>query len=129
MACKRGFYIFGESWYSKDVRKEHQEEVTFGNYYKDGGCEFELAATWQQLGSSSGLVLQINVFEDAFKAFSKFSDVFEALAKIPTTRSSLNVKEFCSLLLKMGFEDMTSRVRPGSKKPAVCPNCHREIEE
>ena len=111
----RGFYIHSESWYHEANKRTLEnrgvvENIMFGLYYKNDGADFEVSANWHDLGGKSPLALRIDIFEDAFQAFTEFSDVFGMLTeyhgKNPTKQQFVNILKSC------GFEDLTERTNP-----------------
>jgi hypothetical protein len=110
----RGFYIHTESWWHEANQKildkrNAVENIQFGLYYKDGGCDFEMAADWIKIGPGENSALEICFFEDSFLAFIEFSDVFNELARLHNRNPSKET--FISVLVACGFEDLTKRER------------------
>ena len=102
--CIRGFYNSSEAWYSKmEGAYPHDKEVMFGWYVPNEGTTGEMGMRWHELGNNS--VPRLEVFNDAWNALFTFADVLEALADCDG--ENITPKQFCELLLSLGFVDIT----------------------
>jgi hypothetical protein len=111
----RGFHHLSKAWYWPAClplyRKtdENFDEVTFGFYSLDGGTSGEMSVTWETLNMKP--VPKLEVFNDAWHALSHLQDVLEEMAKIDD--EDISPEQFCELLLKCGFKDLTARKHGG----------------
>ena len=106
----RGYYHFSESYYYKACQRlDSDDEITFGLYYEnDGGTDGEMTVLWQKLGDE--FVPELCVFNDAWKILHSFSDLLAEMAEVDD--KNISPKEFCKLLDKCGFKDLTKRKSP-----------------
>ncbi|UNY48806.1 hypothetical protein P9294_gp091 [Bacillus phage FADO] len=102
---RRGFYHLSESVYAEvNLRNtEYVDEVNFGMFDDDGGTDGEMSLYWIRLDNK--LCAKLEVFDDAFKVLSQFTDVIQALEN----RGGIQPKEFTKLLEELGFVDLTKR--------------------
>jgi hypothetical protein len=109
--ARRGFHHFAEGWYYRH-RREYApvDDVCFGLYAAEGygGCEAEMVMEWVPVGDSRTPTARLHVFDESFSLLSEFADVLKALAG----RRKLRPKEFCELLKRCGFQDLTQRQGP-----------------
>lgn len=96
----RGFHSLNRAWYAK---KDGLPEVMIGLYDPDGGTSGEFAIRWKNLDNR--LVPQLQVFDDAWDALTKFKDLLDKLAEIDNT--NIQEMELCNLLEDLGIEDLT----------------------
>jgi len=100
----RGFYNTSEAWYSKIPGFPFNDiEVMFGMYIPNDGTEGEMAMHWHELGGKS--VPRLECFDDAWGVLGEFGDVIAALVKIDG--ENITPRQFCELLLSLGFIDLT----------------------
>jgi hypothetical protein len=114
--CVRAFYHLSEAWYAEANRSsEYTDDVTFGMFAIEGGTTGEMAVRWQELGGKS--VPQLRVFDDGWSALATFTDLIVELGKFDDR--NITPKDFCALLIRLGFEDQTPRQNPygGPNKP------------
>lgn len=107
---KRWFTHWKRSRYSKGQPCPYDpgvpDEVMFGT-------DNEMAMRWHDLRDGGQLVARLECFRDAFVTLASFKDVIDALVPLSDTR--ITPKEFCDLLLSLGFEDETEEVSPYKK--------------
>lgn len=109
---KRRFYHLSRAWY-KDVleNQEYIDEVTFGLYCEQGGTTGEMAVRWYELISNE-LSPRLECFSDAWYVLSQFKDIIDAMAEFDDRKTkAISPEEFCRLLIKCGFEDLTPTER------------------
>ena len=100
----RGFYNTSEAWYSKILGFPFCDiEVMFGMYIPNDGTQGEMAMHWHELGGKS--VPRLECFNDAWRVLGNFSDVIAALAQFDD--QDITPRQFCELLLSLGFTDLT----------------------
>ncbi|MGD1416398.1 hypothetical protein [Bacillus stercoris] len=102
---RRGFYHLSESVYGEANLKnaDYVDIVDFGMFDRDGGTDGEMSLYWIRLDNK--LCAKLEVFDDAFKVLSQFTDVIQALEN----REGIQPKEFTKLLKELGFVDLTKR--------------------
>lgn len=79
----------------------------FGSYAIAGGTNGEMSVKWHTL--SGKYVPHLEVFDDAWSVLYSFADVLEAMAE--EDNCNINPTEFCTILLRCGFKDLTARER------------------
>jgi len=106
---KRVFHWSTKAWYH---RPEFERDVVFGTEHPDGGG-FEMAMRWHALGSDAqwSAVPRLEVFTGSWAALATFPDLLQALAEVDG--QNVTEAEFCDMLRRCGFEDMTEYTRPG----------------
>lgn len=103
---RRGFYRYEPP----DGRQRHEpdHEVVFGIFPEDGdGLYRELNMCWYP-DTRGGLMARLEVFYEAFDALSLFRDVQREIA----SRPGLTPDDFCELLARLGFIDLTAQKCP-----------------
>lgn len=106
----RGFYQSGRPVYELPRTLEplnYKKEVVFG-FYHTCGCApegfGELSMRWYQYGEAGLLIPKLEVYGESLRLMWKMRNVINATwRKSP----SISPEEFCELLLKMGFKDLT----------------------
>lgn len=98
----RGYYRASKAYYANAHHRETQE-VIFGLYYPNEGCEAEMEMTWVEV---QGRIPKLKVYGEAFMTLHKFADVIEAIA-IAEELTTLTEEWFCQILDSLGFTDMT----------------------
>lgn len=103
---KRQFYHLSKAWYKNipEIR-DYVDEVMFGLYYEDDGCEGEMCIRWYNLGKEIIPTPQLEVFDGSFKVLNKFKDIIQKLSEYDD--KNIQPNEFCRLLIECGFKDMT----------------------
>lgn len=112
----RGFYHLAEAWYAEvNHSSEYTDEVNFGLFAIEGGTTGEMTVSWKELGGKS--VPELRVFDDGWSVLATFTDLIVEFGKLDD--QNITPKEFCALLLRLGFEDQTPRKNPygGPNKP------------
>jgi hypothetical protein len=112
----RGFYHLSEAWYGPaNLPNENVvDEVTFGHFAPEGGTSGEMSIKWYDLGSKVYLCLEC--FDDAWSSLSTFTDLIVEIGKLDGEKPT--PKEFCELLIRLGFKDLTPRENPYTAKGA-----------
>ena len=115
----RGFYHLSEAWYGSANLQNSQylDEVSFGSFFPDGGTSGEMIMRWEELGGKN--VPQLQCFDDGWSTLSSFTDLIAELGKLDD--DNITPKQFCELLTRLGFKDLTARENPygdkGDRKP------------
>lgn len=109
----RGFYHLAESWYAGHLQEEPKpgmplDDVMFGVYHPHGGTYGEMRMEWVALDEFRTATPRLCVFGDAFKILPTFADVWAELVTSPNPTP----EQFCDLLKRLGFEDLTQRKGP-----------------
>lgn len=106
---KRGFYHLSKAWYNKVAleKAKYKDEVLFGIYCDEGGTDGEMSVRWYDLANKS--TPKLECFDDAWLVLSQLKDVIDEMAKVDS--QDINPEEFCRLLLRCGFEDLTPTER------------------
>lgn len=98
---KRGFYIHTQSWYAAaNPLGAVVEEIMLTSYK---GKEF--AVRWSYVGHD--ITPRLEVFDDAWQLLADWPDLIAALAALDN--KCIQPKEFCDMLLSLGFVDETKR--------------------
>ena len=103
--CIRAYHRSSKAWYASAPFGGHlieSEEVMFGMYHPQGGTSGEMSMRWKDLG---GRCCQMAVYGDAFATLAQFTDLLQALAD---KDQHMTEPEFCAILDKCGFEDITA---------------------
>lgn len=104
----RGFHVTAEAWYSKSPSTAPDKpEIMFGLYAISGGTRGEMSIKWHELAGKS--VPRLEVFDDGWKVLYTFADVLEAMAN--EDNRNITPKQFCDILMRCGFKDLTERDR------------------
>lgn len=105
----RGFSVLSEAWYAEHSKMRGiVDEIEIGLYPASGsGCCFEFAIRWHLLNRETAA--RVEVFDDAFRAFAEFFDVFASLAKMRNP----SVAAVAAMLRTLGYVDRTQRTRGG----------------
>lgn len=123
--CIRGYYRSTKAYYAKKYPNENLN-VMFGMYHPEGGSSGEMQMEWQELGRD--LVPQLKVYDDSWSALGLFPDLIQELAQ----RDGQNITEdeFCSILDKLGFKDLTQYEDPNLKEDkSIQPDIQSETKE
>jgi len=104
--AKREFYWSNKAWYG---RKNEANEIYFGLYHykKDGqkdGTSGEMRILWETQNKRE--VPQLQVFDDAWSALSRFHDVIDKLAEYDDRK--ITPEQFVQILKSCGFRDRTA---------------------
>ncbi|HOX08210.1 MAG TPA: hypothetical protein PK280_17580 [Planctomycetota bacterium] len=86
------------------------DQVTFGLYFADGGCDAEMCMSWHWLVGNEAGVARIEAFADSFALFARpeLKRVFGRLARLAKDAADrMAPAGFCALLAECGFEDAT----------------------
>ncbi len=122
--CKSDYRTFthsGEAWYHSLIggfSLNTVDEVYFGLSCGDGGTHGEMKMEWITLGGKA--CPQLQVFDDAWVILLSFTDLLAELAKFnceSMSNRSITPKEFCAILLRLGFRDTTIRENPNPTPP------------
>lgn len=107
------FVHLKRAWYGEVCLKnaDYVDDVIFGLYDKQGGCIGEMGMRWYALNGTSGKdfgsqpTARLECFEDAFAVLSKFKELIKELGLVDS--KNIQPKEFCAMLKRLGFKDMT----------------------
>ncbi len=99
------------------------DEIMIGRYDTDGGCDYEFAIRWYNLGTVL-LYARIELYEDTWKALMDCADIWPALAEMCGKRPTPG--DIMAVLLQYNFNNES---RPTPLPPPVCPTCNRPIEK
>ncbi len=107
---KRGFYHVSKAWYADSALKgrEYTDEVIFGLYCDQGGTTGEMGVRWGDLENKN--TPKLHCFDDAWAVLAGFKDVIDEMGKVDD--QNIKPEEFCVILLKCGFEDLTPVKQP-----------------
>ena len=61
----KGFHVSHRAYYHRDG---DEREIMIGLYYPGGGCDFEFAVRWRDIGIGKA-VAQLQLFNDSWKGF------------------------------------------------------------
>ena len=111
----RGFTNCGEAYYHKTLGFFNgvTGEVFLGLCAAGGGTKGEMKMEWVELGGKN--VPQLQVFDDGWEVLASWPDLLAELAKVDCgsmSEKSITPKEFCEILLRLGFTDNTIRENP-----------------
>jgi len=122
--CTRTFVHYSEAWYSSVLNKnsEYTDEVGFGMSHSGGGTSGEMMMRWYYLGGKDHPRLE--VFDDGWAALASFGDLIFELEKLDNTDPT--PKQFCEILLRLGFVDNTERENPYKKGEPAQEHLSRE---
>lgn len=104
----RGFYHLSEAWYGPAnlANSKTTDEVNFDFYCPTGGTSGEMSMNWDSIGAC------LHCWHDAWETLYQFADVVKALGERYDHDNAPTPKQFCALLLKLGFTDLTPRKSP-----------------
>jgi hypothetical protein len=110
------FYVSNEAWYAEAVNRAGMRgaaEIMIGRYADEGGCDFEFAIRWIDLGRT---IPRLEVFDDAWGVFADpdFSGFVAWLASHTALygQESVTPADVSAFLLSAGFIDRTQRTNP-----------------
>lgn len=102
----KAFMIPYEAWHAEmSVRPFENEHIMIGFYYENDGTEGEFKLEWDKYG------IKLKAYNDAWEALSKMPELIELLGKIDREKKEPTVEEFAEMLKKLGYKDITERVR------------------
>ena len=112
--CIRGFILLSEAWYAHANLRGSDviDEVSFGHYALEGGTTGEMSVRWSELGGKK--VPKLECFDDGWHSLSTFTDLIAEMGNIDN--ENITPKDFCSLLTRLGFADMTPRKNPRERQ-------------
>jgi hypothetical protein len=112
----RAFYRLSDLPVNKEAQaiapQSFKAEIFFGIYFPSGGCPEgfgELSMRWYLHGSGDQLTPRLEVYGEALRLLWKMRSIINATWRVS---SSISPDEFCALLLKMGFKDLTETLLP-----------------
>lgn len=115
----RGYHQFSRAWYAKGLTPGRDpkvvDEVTFGLFAPDGGTSGEMQMTWEILANRP--TPRLMVWNDAWHTLYEFRDVLAELAKVDG--QEISPAEFCALLDRCGFRDLTREADPKDEAPPI----------
>lgn len=105
----KGFHHLSRAWYADACMKAGRgkdvaDEVTFGFYHPDGGTSGEMTIFWEYLGGK--ITPYLKVWNDAWHTLYQFCDVLKEMSDVDD--DDISPEQFCAILLKCGFQDMTA---------------------
>ncbi len=108
------YVLLSEAWYASTSlnNDDRVDEVMFGFYCPDGGTSGEMGMRWHDLSRSyipgdKCITPRLEVFSDAWHALAQFKDVIDAMAEVDDV--DITPKQFCEILDRCGFVDVTPR--------------------
>lgn len=106
----KGFYHLSEAWYGEvNLRNsKYIDEVMLGYYAKEGGTGGEFGIRWKELGGKS--IPQLQAFYDAWGVLASMPEFIYEIGELDD--KNIQPKEFCAILLRLGFQDLTQRADP-----------------
>lgn len=106
----KGFYHLSEAWYAEaNLRgSEEVDEVMLGYYSGSGGTAGELGVRWRVLAGNH--VPQLQALDDSWAVLASMPELIQEMGKV--NDENITPKDFCALLLRLGFTDMTPRRNP-----------------
>lgn len=126
--CFRGFSVLSEAWYGKTAlshNAEVSEEINIGMFHPHGGTTGEFGINWIKLGDSYSPRLE--VFNDAWSALWKFTDLLERLSDLDSSRTQPFT--VIAVLHQLGIKDLTDRrPRNSNEPPRLCRCCKQPIQ-
>ena len=128
----RGFTNSGEAYYHKNLGFSNGVvgEVYLGHCAGGGGTKGEMKMEWIELGGKN--IPQLRVFDDAWAVLASWPDLLAELAKVncdSMSDKSITPKEFCEILLRLGFKDNTIRENPNPPTPEPSKPSREELEK
>jgi hypothetical protein len=113
--CVREYSHTSQAYYASSALRARGDktvdEIIFGLYSAEDTTEGEMALRWLCFGGR--VCLQLEVLGDAFGALHSFSDVIAELARVSQAHGPvISAGEFCALLGRLGFRDVTLRCQP-----------------
>lgn len=103
--CFFAYYVAGEAWYANRIDVD-RAEIMVSAAAHGGGCVWEFGVRVHDLGQHHPTAIRVEVFDDAFDAFTQARPFFDALAaEKPTT-----LGEVRAILDRLGARDTTPRV-------------------
>ena len=123
----RGFYHLSEAWYGPanlSNSSTYVDEVNFGFFCPDGGTSGEICMKWQELGGK--IAPRLECFDDGWSALASFTDLIAEMGELDDENPT--PKEFCALLSRFGFKDLTPRENPYGGKDNRQPSRETMLE-
>lgn len=93
-----------KAWYVDTV--DHPAEVMFGRYYKEGGCEGEMAIRWYTLGNQ--MIPRLECYSETFSLLLELQPILQSLTTLP---DAFTQEQLVNLLKEKGFRDHTKYIR------------------
>lgn len=100
----KAFSIPHEEWFRETPIKPFY--LMIGFYYENYGTEGEFQIVWDNFG------IQLKAYDDSWEALSKMPELINLMAEIDNNHEQPSITEFCDRLKKIGYRDITERVRP-----------------
>lgn len=109
---KREFIQLSRAWYSEssfDVMDDNiEDEIMIEVHNSDGCLDGEFGISWINLGYP---VPRLEAFDDSWNVLFHCKDLLEKMAGVD--RKNISPKDFCDLLIDLGFKDKTPTKRRG----------------
>lgn len=108
----KAFSIPHEAWYGETSVKPFSEYpyMMIGFYYENDGTEGEFQIVWEDIG------IRLKAYDDSWEALSKMPELLHLMGEIDHNKEKPSMGEFSARLKKLGYKDITERVRPISWK-------------
>lgn len=116
--CSFGFHRRNEAWYwtvpetrANTSDQALVDEFMIGDYADDGSTSSEFSIVFQNLGVKSPCTPKIGMFNDSWHLMFEqpIQTLFTRLAEL----GDISPDDLKTLLLELGFADLTSRDKPG----------------
>lgn len=125
--ARLSYVILSRAWYRKanlfgrtDSNCEVFDVIHFGNYYPEGGCDWEASITFMRFDPLHTGV-KIELFSDGWQALSDCPEMLAAFTRLAhkAGEPSPTVDQIATALTDAGFADKTPTVNPYTAvKPA-----------
>ncbi|MFR1537516.1 MAG: hypothetical protein ACLSUP_02615 [Blautia massiliensis (ex Durand et al. 2017)] len=104
----KAFSIPHEAWYGDISVKPFSKYpyIMIGFYYGDGGTEGEFQIVWEDIG------IKLKAYDDSWEALSKMPELLHLMSEIDRNQEKPSIREFSDRLKKLGYKDITERIRP-----------------
>lgn len=108
----KAFSIPHEAWFGETSAKLFSKHpyLIIGFYYENDGTEGEFEIVWDNIG------IRLKAYDDSWEALSKMPELIKLMAEIDHNKEQPSITEFSARLKKLGYKDITERVRPISRK-------------
>lgn len=103
----KAYSIPHETWYAETSVKPFSKYpyMMIGFYYENDGTEGEFQIVWEDIG------IRLKAYDDSWEALSKMPELIKLMAEIDHNKEQLSITEFSDRLKKLGYKDITERVR------------------
>lgn len=103
----KAFSIPHEAWFCETSVKPYFKYpyLMVGFYYENDGTEGEFQIVWENIG------IRLKAYHDSWEALSKMPELIQLLSDIDRNHEKPSITEFSNKLKKLGYKDITERVR------------------